>query len=180
MARLVDSAKIYRMESPYTQEQLEKASSTRPANGFKACYIRPLMYRGYAALGVNPLPCPVDVAIMVWEWGAYLGADALEKGVDVWVSSWKRMAPNTFPSLSKTAPTTPTPRSSSMEAVTTATARASRSTVRVRQRRQRREHLRRARRRHLHAAAERVDLPGITRDTVMQLAQDLGFRCARR
>ena len=72
-------------------------------NGFKACYIRPLMYRGYDALGVNPLPCPVDVAIMVWEWGAYLGADALEKGVDVCVSSWNRMAPNTFPSLSKTS-----------------------------------------------------------------------------
>ena len=61
------------------------------------------MYRGYDALGVNPLPCPVDVAIMVWEWGAYLGADALEKGVDVCVSSWNRMAPNTFPSLSKTS-----------------------------------------------------------------------------
>ena len=61
------------------------------------------MYRGYNALGVNPLPCPVDVAIMVWEWGTYLGADALEKGVDVCVSSWNRMAPNTFPSLSKTS-----------------------------------------------------------------------------
>jgi len=98
MARLIDSAKIYRMECPYTQEQLEKGViDTVQANGFKACYIRPLMYRGYAALGVNPLPCPVDVAIMVWEWGAYLGADALEKGVDVCVSSWNRMAPNTFP-----------------------------------------------------------------------------------
>ena len=104
MARLIASAKIYRMESPFTQQQLEKAViDTVQANGFKACYIRPLMYRGYAALGVNPLPCPVDVAIMVWEWGTYLGADALEKGVDVCVSSWNRMAPNTFPSLSKTS-----------------------------------------------------------------------------
>ena len=104
MARLIASAKIYRMECPYTQEQLEKAViDTVQVNGFKACYIRPLMYRGYAALGVNPLPCPVDVAIMVWEWGTYLGADALEKGVDVCVSSWNRMAPNTFPSLSKTS-----------------------------------------------------------------------------
>ena len=104
MARLVASAKIYRMASPYTQEQLEKAViETIQANGFKACYIRPLMYRGYNALGVNPTTCPVDVAIMVWEWGTYLGADALEKGVDVCVSSWNRMAPNTFPSLSKTS-----------------------------------------------------------------------------
>src|SRR5439155_1706493 len=55
------------------------------------------------ALGVNPMPCPVDVAILVWEWGAYLGAEALEKGVDVCVSSWNRMAPNTFPSLAKTS-----------------------------------------------------------------------------
>jgi branched-chain amino acid aminotransferase len=102
--RLLASAKIYRMDSPYTQQQLETAVlDTIRANGFKACYIRPLMYRGYNALGVNPLPNPVDVAVMVWEWGAYLGAEALEKGVDVCVSSWNRMAPNTFPSLSKTS-----------------------------------------------------------------------------
>jgi branched-chain amino acid aminotransferase len=102
MRRLIDSAKIYRMESPYSQKQLEAAVlDTIRINNLKACYIRPLMYRGYNALGVNPLPCPVEVAIMVWEWGTYLGADALEKGVDICVSSWNRMAPNTFPSLSK-------------------------------------------------------------------------------
>jgi branched-chain amino acid aminotransferase len=102
--RLLDSAKIYRMDSPYSQPQLEAAVlETVRANGFKACYIRPLMYRGYNALGVNPLPNPVDMSIMVWEWGTYLGADALDKGVDVCVSSWNRMAPNTFPSLAKTS-----------------------------------------------------------------------------
>jgi branched-chain amino acid aminotransferase len=102
--RLLASAKIYRMDSPYTQQELETAIlDTIRANGFKACYIRPLMYRGYNALGVNPLPNPVDVAVMVWEWGTYLGPEALEKGVDVCVSSWNRMAPNTFPSLSKTS-----------------------------------------------------------------------------
>jgi branched-chain amino acid aminotransferase len=104
IARLLASAKIYRMDSPFTQQQLEAAViDTVRVNTFKACYIRPLMYRGYNALGVNPTPCPVDVAIMVWEWGTYLGADALEKGVDVCVSSWNRMAPNTFPSLAKTS-----------------------------------------------------------------------------
>lgn len=104
IARLLASAKIYRMDSPFTQSQLERAViDTVQTNGFKACYIRPLMYRGYNALGVNPLPCPVDVAIMVWEWGTYLGADALEQGVDVCVSSWNRMAPNTFPALAKTS-----------------------------------------------------------------------------
>ena len=59
------------------------------------------MYRGYNQLGVNPLPCPVDMAVLVWEWGAYLGPDALEKGVDVRVSSWNRTAPNTFPAAAK-------------------------------------------------------------------------------
>ena len=102
--RLLASAKIYRMDSPYTQPQLEAAVlETVRVNKFKACYIRPLMYRGYNALGVNPTPCPVDVSIMVWEWGTYLGADALEKGVYVCVSSWNRMAPNTFPALAKTS-----------------------------------------------------------------------------
>jgi len=67
----------------------------------KACYIRPLMYRGYETLGVNPLNNPVDAAIMLWEWGAYLGAEALEQGVDMCVSSWSRMAPNTLPAMAK-------------------------------------------------------------------------------
>jgi branched-chain amino acid aminotransferase len=67
----------------------------------KACYIRPLLYRGYDSLGVNPLSCPVDAAIMLWEWGAYLGKEALEEGTDVKVSSWSRMAPNTLPAMAK-------------------------------------------------------------------------------
>jgi branched-chain amino acid aminotransferase len=104
MRRLIDSAKIYRMLPAYTQEQLERAViETIRANAMKACYIRPLVYRGYAQLGVNPFPCPIDVAIMLWEWGAYLGSEALEQGVDVKVSSWRRMAPDTFPSLAKTS-----------------------------------------------------------------------------
>ena len=104
MRRLMDSAKIYRMEPSYTQAQLETAVlETIRANGMQECYIRPLVYRGYAALGVNPFPCPIDAAVMLWEWGAYLGADALENGVDVKVSSWSRMAPDSFPSLAKTS-----------------------------------------------------------------------------
>jgi branched-chain amino acid aminotransferase len=102
MRRLVDSAKIYRMECRFDQATLEAAVlQTIAANGLKACYIRPIVYRGYEQLGVNPLPCPVDAAILVWEWGAYLGSDAQDKGVDVGISSWNRSAPNTFPSLAK-------------------------------------------------------------------------------
>ncbi len=104
MKRLCDSAKIYRMPIPFGAEELERASlETIRANGFKACYVRPIMYRGYGALGVNPVPCPIDVAILVWEWGAYLGSEALENGVDVCISSWTRMAPNTFPAQAKSS-----------------------------------------------------------------------------
>jgi len=100
--RLYDSAKIYRMEYTLTQAELRNAVlDTIRQNNYQACYIRPLMYRGYNTLGVNPLSCPVEVAILVWEWGAYLGEESLEQGVDVQVSSWGRGAQNRFPSLSK-------------------------------------------------------------------------------
>ncbi|MGE3342474.1 MAG: branched-chain amino acid transaminase [Vicinamibacterales bacterium] len=102
MRRLIDSARIYRMDYHLGQQALTDAViETIKANGLPACYIRPLLYRGYNQLGVNPLPCPVDALILVWEWGAYLGQDALEHGVDVRVSSWTRTAPNTFPAMAK-------------------------------------------------------------------------------
>jgi branched-chain amino acid aminotransferase len=104
MRRLYDSAKIYRMEPQVDITTLSDAvMQTIRANEFKACYIRPIVYRGYNALGVNPLPCPVDAAVLTWEWGAYLGQDALTRGVDVRMSSWSRSAPNTFPTLAKTS-----------------------------------------------------------------------------
>ena len=100
--RLSNSAKIYRMDIPYSQEEIDKAIiETIKANELEDCYIRPLVYRGYEELGVNPFNCPVRLTIAVWYWGKYLGAEALEKGVDVMVSSWNRMAPNTFPGLAK-------------------------------------------------------------------------------
>ena len=100
--RLYDSARIYRMECGVGPDTLHAAVlDTIRRNGYQECYIRPLMYRGYHTLGVNPFSCPVDVAILVWEWGAYLGEDSLENGVDVQVSSWGRGAPNRFPALSK-------------------------------------------------------------------------------
>jgi branched-chain amino acid aminotransferase len=102
LRRLYDSCRVYRMEVPYAYDALNDAVlETIRENGFKSCYIRPLVYRGYSQLGVNPLPCPVEVAIIVWEWDAYLGGGALENGVDVGVSSWTRIAPNTFPAMAK-------------------------------------------------------------------------------
>jgi branched-chain amino acid aminotransferase len=102
LRRLYDSSKMYRAEIPYTLRQLEDAvKETIRANKMKACYVRPLAYRGYGEMGVLPLGCPVDVMIAVWDWGAYLGNDALEHGIDVCVSSWNRPAPNTVPTMSK-------------------------------------------------------------------------------
>ena len=102
--RLFNSAKIYRMDVPYSPAEMNRAIlETISANQMEACYIRPIIYRGYAQLGVNPFPNPVDVAVMVWDWGRYLGNEALEKGVDVRVSSWARIAPNTLPAMAKSA-----------------------------------------------------------------------------
>ena len=100
--RLFDSAKIYRMDIPYTHEQIKEAIlETIRVNQLSACYIRPVVFRGYENLGVDPMGCPVDVVIAVWEWGEYLGEAALKNGVSVCTSSWNRMAPNTFPALAK-------------------------------------------------------------------------------
>ena len=102
--RLVDSAKIYRMDEDERVdfETLRQVCiDVVKANGLNSCYIRPIIWRGYGAIGLNPFPSPIDIAVAVWEWGAYLGPEALEKGVHVRVSSWNRAAPNTFPTLAK-------------------------------------------------------------------------------
>jgi len=100
--RLMESARIYRMDPPYDAAVIRQAIlDTILANDFKACYIRPIVYRGYEALGVNPFPCPVDVAIILWEWTTMFTAESLEQGLDVKVSTWTRIAPNTLPALAK-------------------------------------------------------------------------------
>ncbi|MBK9944746.1 MAG: branched-chain amino acid transaminase [Kouleothrix sp.] len=100
--RLFDSAKIYRMELPFSAEQINQAcKAVVRENGLQSAYLRPLVWRGYGELGVFPLKNPVEVMIAAVEWGTYLGADALENGVDVAVSSWSRVAPNTLPAMAK-------------------------------------------------------------------------------
>jgi len=100
--RLYNSCKMYRIEIPYTQEELNQAIiNIIKINKYQECYIRPIVFRGYGTLGVNPLSNPIVTAIMVWKWGKYLGEEALINGVDVKVSSWRRMAPDTFPALAK-------------------------------------------------------------------------------
>ncbi len=102
--RLLRSAKIYRMEVPYTLDELMQVQlELVRINKLPHCYIRPMILRGYGAVGVNPFKTPIEVYIACWPWGGYLGVDALEKGVDVCISSWSRMAPNTLPAMAKSA-----------------------------------------------------------------------------
>ena len=100
--RLYDSCKIYRVEIPYSKDEVREAIlETIRSNKLGSCYVRPVVYRGYGLLSVDPLGCPVEVAVGAWNWGTFLGDDAHENGVDVCVSSWSRPAPNTHPALSK-------------------------------------------------------------------------------
>jgi len=102
IARLYHSAKMYRMDLALTQEEyLEAVLETIRANQLEHCYVRPLAFRGVGAIGVNPLDNIMEEFILVWEWGKYLGDEAIEKGVDVCISSWNRAAPNTFPTMAK-------------------------------------------------------------------------------
>ena len=104
MQRLINSAKIYRMELPYSVEEFASiACETVRINKMNSCYVKPIVLRGYGEVGVNPLSSPIDIYMACWQWGAYLGPDALTKGVDVGVSSWTRIAPNTLPAMSKAA-----------------------------------------------------------------------------
>jgi len=102
LKRLFRSAKLYHMDIPYSIEAItDGVKDVILANGLNACYIRPLVIRGYGEMGVNPLKAPVNVVIAVWPWGAYLGEDALEQGVRVKISSWRRNSQNALPAAAK-------------------------------------------------------------------------------
>jgi branched-chain amino acid aminotransferase len=102
IVRLFDSAKIFMLDIPYTVEQIVEATKeTVRANNIDECYIRPLVYLGYGEMGLNPLPCPVNVSIAVWPWGTYLGDEGIKHGVRVKISSWQRHDPNAIPPAAK-------------------------------------------------------------------------------
>jgi branched-chain amino acid aminotransferase len=102
LRRLRDSGKVYRMEYGYSDEELTEAlRELILKNGLDECYIRPVVFRGYGTVGVNPSGSPVETYLVCWPWGTYLGEGALERGVDVCVSSWHRPAPNTLPAMAK-------------------------------------------------------------------------------
>jgi len=102
LRRLFRSAKLYHMDMPFSGETLTEATKdVIRANGLQSCYVRPLAFRGYGEMGVNPLLAPVNVVIAVWPWGAYLGEDALEQGVRIKISSWRRNGQNSLPAAAK-------------------------------------------------------------------------------
>ena len=104
LRRLRNSCRIYRMESGYSEAELSEACrDVVRKNGLRACYIRPMVLRGYGSMKMDGGGSPVETYVPAWEWGAYLGPDALERGIEVCVSSWQRAAGNTFPGMAKAA-----------------------------------------------------------------------------
>src|SRR5436309_7193434 len=177
MRRLLHSAKIYRMDYPLDLGGWQTAVlETIRANQMKACYIRPIVYRGYEALGVNPFTCPVDAAIILWEWGTYLGKDALEQGCDVKIASWSRMAPNTLPAMAKSSANYANSGLIKMEAITDGYGEAIALDVNGNVSEGSGQNIIAVRDGVLYTPplASSI-LGGITRDSVITLARDLGF-----
>ena len=175
--RLLDSARIYRMESPYDQAAITQAVvDLIKLNGFKQCYIRPLIYRGYDSLGVNPFPCPVDVAIMLWEWGAYFTKEAIEEGLNVKISTWSRMAPNTMPALAKSVANYANSQLIKMEAITEGYDEGIALDVEGNLSEGSGQNIFIVRDGVIHTPPVGASiLSGITRDSVVTIAKDLGF-----
>ncbi len=177
LKRLYNSCKMYRMEIPFTQEEFEQAViQTIKANKLKACYIRPIIYRGYGTLGVDPFPNPIDCAILAWEWGQYLGEKALENGVDVKISTWQRMAPNTFPALAKSGANYMNSQLIKMEALLEGYVEGIALNVRGHISEGSGENIFIVINGEIHTPPLSSSiLPGITRDAVICLAKDLGI-----
>jgi branched-chain amino acid aminotransferase len=176
MQRLLDSAKVYRMDVDYTVEELVSAMGELiKANGTWPCYIRPVVLRGYGEMGVSPLNCPVEVYIANYPWGKYLGGDGNE-GVDVCVSSWNRLAPNTLPAMSKAGANYMNSQLIKMEAVLNGYAEGIALDVNGFVSEGSGENLFVVRNGVLQTAPlGNSVLPGITRDSVLQIARDLGI-----
>lgn len=177
MQRLLDSGSIYRMDLGYSRQELEEAAvETVRRSGLEACYLRPIAFRGVGPMGVNPLDNPVRMVIAVWEWGAYLGPEALEHGVDVHVSSWNRMAPNTFPSMAKAGGNYLNAGLVKMDAVLNGYSEGIMLTVNGHVGEGSGENLFVVKDGVLHTAPVALSiLPGITRNSIIRLAEDMGL-----
>ena len=176
--RLFNSCKMYRMDIPYTISDFKQAViETVRVNGLKSCYTRPIVYRGYNTLGVDPFPNPVDCAILVWDWGKYLGEKALEQGVDVKISSWWRMAPNTFPALAKSGANYMNSQLIKMEALLDGYAEGIALNIRGHVSEGSGENIFLVQNGGIYTPPLSSSvLPGVTRDSVITLIRELGMR----
>ncbi|HEX8298672.1 MAG TPA: branched-chain amino acid transaminase [Rubricoccaceae bacterium] len=177
MKRLVGSAHIHRMKGDFELDALcDAVVETIADSGLGACYIRPIIFRGYGPMGVNPLNNPVVTAVAVWEWGQYLGDEALAQGVDVQVSSWNRPAQNTLPAMAKAAGNYLGGSLIKMEAILNGFKEGIALTVDGYLSEGSGENLFLVRDGVLYTPTTTMSiLPGITRDTVLTLARDMGI-----
>ncbi|MEE0938395.1 branched-chain amino acid transaminase [Methanobrevibacter sp.] len=175
--RLFDSAKIYKIDIPFTQEEIEEAIlETVRVNDLDGCYIRPIVFRGYGELGVNPLNCPVNVVIAAWEWGSYLGEEGMANGVDIGVSSWRKPAPDTFPALAKCGANYMNSQLAKLEAIDNGYDEAIMLDYEGHVSEGSGENIFLVEGEKLFTPAmSSSNLKGITRDTIMTLARDLGY-----
>lgn len=179
--RLINSAKIYLMDLRSTPDEIAGAiKTTVTANGFDECYIRPIAFYGYGEMGVNPLPNRVDFAVAAWRWGAYLGKDALKNGVRCLVSSWRRISPLTLPPQAKSSANYANASLAKIEALKAGYDEAIMLNANGMVSEGTGENIFRVKRGALSTppAAAGI-LRGITRDSVIQLAAEVGVDCRR-
>jgi len=175
--RLVNSAKIYRMELPYTREQLAQAMiELVRVNNVQHCYLRPVVFRGVGELGVNPMKNHIEIYLLAWAWGKYLGDEALRQGVDVCVSSWQRIAPNTLPAMAKAAANYMNAQLIKMEALTNGYTEGISLDTHGQVSEGSGENIFVIREGKIFTPPLSASvLPGITRDSVMTLALEMGY-----
>jgi branched-chain amino acid aminotransferase len=175
--RLLDSAKIYRIEVAFDRETLVKAMvDLIKVNGIYPCYLRPIILRGYGEIGVNPFNSPTEVYIANYEWGKYLGTGSIEDGVDVCVSSWTRLAPNTMPAMAKAGANYMNSQLIKMEAIVNGYVEGIALDANGYVSEGSGENLFLVRNGTLLTAPlGNSVLPGITRDSVLRIAKDLGI-----
>jgi len=175
--RLIHSAKIYRMEVPFSEDEIVQAMvDTVATNGVFPCYIRPIVLRGYGDAGVNPTGCPVEVYICNYAWGKYLGHGSPDEGVDVCVSSWNRMAPNTLPAMAKSGANYMNSQLIKMEAILNGYVEGIALDVNGYVSEGSGENLFLVRKGTVYTAPlGNSVLPGITRASVIELVKELGF-----
>ncbi len=177
MTRFLNSAKVYRMEPAYTVDELVQANRALVTkNGVDSCYLRPMILRGFGAAGMVPFESPIEVYLPCWPWGTYLGEGALENGVDVCISTWQRVAPNTIPAMAKVAGNYLGGQLIKMEALANGFAEAIALDTGGRVSEGSGQNVFVVRDGALYTPP--VDgslLPGITRDAVMTLAEDAGI-----